>query len=308
MKKFFFTALVGAMMISCSRDNDNTNPTTPQTPATNEIGILPTKMTYSETGKADKVTTFSYNGNKLVKVARGNNNEIFTYTGDLITSMNYTDEYSFVSNFVFNYDSNGNLISEKSVSYYKRNIIFSEYDITYTINGSTVTAQSVAKNYSQLDGVLSSISTSTITYTLDEKKRPIKRVEVYEDKDLIRNTTSKGTKTFTFQYPNHHGFSENIKGMDKLSYSSFAIGFKSSFDLDHPIIYLPFSYFKKEMNAIIYSSNGSYLHGGGTDEAKTEYVVNAHNYPTGIEYKVKTLTGEFKNLFNNSYYTIEYNK
>ena len=308
MKKIFFTALVGAMMISCSRDNDNTNPTTPQTPATNEIGILPTKLTFSQTGKADKVTTFSYNGNKLVKVAHGNNNEIFTYTGDLITSMNYTDEYSFVSNFVFNYDSNGNLISEKSVSYYKRNIIFSEYDITYTINGSTVTAQSVAKNYSQLDGVLSSISTSTITYTLDEKKRPIKRVEVYEDKDLIRNTTSKGTKTFTFQYPNHHGFSENIKGMDKLSYSSFAIGFKSSFDLDHPIIYLPFSYFKKEMNAIIYSSNGSSLRGGGTDEAKTEYVVNAHNYPTGIEYKVKTLTGEFKNLFNNSYYTIEYNK
>ena len=308
MKKLLFSALVGAMIISCSRDNDNTNPTTPQTPATNEIGILPTKLTYSEPGKADKVTTFSYNGNKLVKVAHGNNNEIFTYTGDLITSMNYTDEYSFVSNFVFNYDANGNLISEKSVSYYKRNIIFSEYDITYTINGSTVTAQSVAKNYSQLDGVLSSISTSTITYTLDEKKRPIKRVEVYEDKDLIRNTTSKGTKTFTFQYPNHHGFSENIKGMDKLSYSSFAIGFKSSFDLDHPIIYLPFSYFKKEMNAIIYSSNGSSLRGGGTDEAKTEYVVNAHNYPTGIEYKVKTLTGEFKNLFNNSYYTIEYNK
>ena len=308
MKKIFFTALVGAMIISCSRDNDNTNPTTPQTPATNEIGILPTKMTYSETGKADKVTTFSYNGNKLMKVTNGFYDEIFTYTGDLITSMNYTDEYSFVSNFVFNYDANGNLISEKSVSYYKRNIIFSEYDITYTINGSTVTAQSVAKNYSQLDGVLSSISTSTITYTLDEKKRPIKRVEVYEDKDLIRNTTSKGTKTFTFQYPNHHGFSENIKGMDKLSYSSFAIGFKSSFDLDHPIIYLPFSYFKKEMNAIIYSSNGSSLRGGGTDEAKTEYVVNAHNYPTGIEYKVKTLTGEFKNLFNNSYYTIEYNK
>ena len=295
-------------MISCSRDNDNTNPTTPQTPATNEIGILPTKMTYSETGKADKVTTFSYNGNKLVKVAHGNNNEIFTYTGDLITSMNYTDDYSFISNFVFNYDANGNLISEKSVSYYKRNIIFSEYDITYTINGSTVTAQSVAKNYSQLDGVLSSISTSTITYTLDEKKRPIKRVEVYEDKDLIRNTTSKGTKTFTFQYPNHHGFSENIKGMDKLSYSSFAIGFKSSFDLDHPIIYLPFSYIKEDINSTTYHSDGFSYRGFGTDEFKTEYVVNAHNYPTGIEYKVKTLTGEFKNLFNNSYYTIEYNK
>ena len=148
MKKIFFTALVGAMMISCSRDNDNTGS------VTNDTSILPTKFTHSRTSGEDIVYTFSYNGNKLVKVAHGNNNEIFTYTGDLITSMNYTDEYSFVSNFVFNYDANGNLISEKSVSYYKRNIIFSEYDITYTINGSTVTAQRIYKAYINFDGML----------------------------------------------------------------------------------------------------------------------------------------------------------
>ena len=57
MKKLLFSALVGAMIISCSRDNDNTNPTTPQTPATNETGILPTKLTFSQTGKADEVAT-----------------------------------------------------------------------------------------------------------------------------------------------------------------------------------------------------------------------------------------------------------
>ena len=295
MKKILFSALVGAMMISCSRDNDDTGS------VTNDTSILPTKMTYSETnGKI--VYTFSYNGNKLMKITDGFYDEIFTYTRDLITSINYTAGKSFV----FNYDSNGNLISEKYVNYNTDKIKTSEYNITYAINGSTVTAQSVAKYYSQSDEVLS--ITSNITYTLDEKKRPIKKVVVYEKKDIINNITYRGTNTFTFQYPNHHGFSENIKGMDKLYYSSFAIGFESSFDLDHPIIYLPFSYFKKEMNAIIYSSNGSSLRGGGTDEAKTEYVVNAHNYPTGIEYKVKTLTGEFKNLFNNSYYTIEYNK
>jgi len=67
MKKILFSALVGAMIISCSRDNDNTNPTTPQTLATNETGILPTKLTSSQTGEADKVTTFSYNGNMLIK-------------------------------------------------------------------------------------------------------------------------------------------------------------------------------------------------------------------------------------------------
>ena len=293
MKKFFFTALVGAMMISCSRDNDDTGS------VTNDTSILPTKIISSYKYREDIETTYTYNGNKLVKESSKYGNDIFyTYTGDLITS-----KYGKGWSRTFTYDSNGNLISEKLMR--GKNSID---DITYTINGSTVTAQRISKGYNKSDGALSYTITSNITYTLDEKKRPIKKVEVYESKDLIRNITDKGTDTYTFQYPNHHGFSENIKGMDKLSYSSFAIGFKSSFDLDHPIIYLPFSYFKKEMNAIIYSSNGSYLHGGGTDEAKTEYVVNAHNYPTGIEYKVKTLTGEFKNLFNNSYYTIEYNK
>ena len=293
MKKFFFTALVGAMMISCSRDNDDTGS------VTNDTSILPTKIISSYKYREDIETTYTYNGNKLVKESSKYGNDIFyTYTGDLITS-----KYGKGWSRTFTYDSNGNLISEKLMR--GKNSVD---DITYTINGSTVTAQRIYKAYNNFDGMLYSTITSNITYTLDEKKRPIKKVEVYESKDLVRNITDKGTDTYTFQYPNHHGFSENIKGMDKLSYSSFAIGFKSSFDLDHPIIYLPFSYFKKEMNAIIYSSNGSSLRGGGTDEAKTEYVVNAHNYPTGIEYKVKTLTGEFKNLFNNSYYTIEYNK
>ena len=293
MKKFFFTALVGAMIITCSRDNDDTGS------VTNDTSILPTKIISSYKYREDIETTYTYNGNKLVKESSKYGNDIFyTYTGDLITS-----KYGKGWSRTFTYDSNGNLISEKLMR--GKNSID---DITYTINGSTVTAQRISKGYNKSDGALSYTITSNITYTLDEKKRPIKKVEVYESKDLVRNITDKGTDTYTFQYPNHHGFSENIKGMDKLSYSSFAIGFKSSFDLDHPIIYLPFSYFKKEMNAIIYSSNGSSLRGGGTDEAKTEYVVNAHNYPTGIEYKVKTLTGEFKNLFNNSYYTIEYNK
>ena len=300
MKKIFFTALVGAMLISCSRDNDNTNPTTPQTPATNEIGILPTKLTFSQTGKADKVTTFSYNGNKLVKVAHGNNNEIFTYTGDLITSMNYTDEYSFVSNFVFNYDANGNLISEKSVSYYKRNIIFSEYDITYTINGSTVTAQSVAKNYSQLDGVLSSISTSTITYTLDEKKRPIKYTITSQKVGTEENAILNGTCTYS--YNNHMSVMQNITGMDKLAYSSVALGLsyyskRSNFTVEvQDYLLLPFSYAKEDL------SSYSYPH-----EEKIEYTLNANNYPTRTKkLSYNPYNGQYED--NGYYYTIEYNK
>ena len=299
MKKFFFTALVGVMMISCSRDNDDTGS------VTNDTSILPTKMTYSETnGKI--VYTFSYNGNKLMKITDGFYDEIFTYTRDLITSINYTAGKSFV----FNYDSNGNLISEKYVNYNTDKIKTSEYNITYAINGSTVTAQSVAKYYSQSDEVLS--ITSNITYTLDEKKRPIKKVVVYEKKDIINNITYRGTNTFTFQYPNHHGFSENIKGMDKLYYSYFAFGINRAEDLNYPVayrVYLPFSYFKEEMYVTrLYPAGIPSPHGFATDEGKIEYVVNAHNYPTRIKYKFKSGSGEFESTTNDGYYTIEYNK
>ena len=297
MKKLLFSALVGAMIISCSRDNDNTNPTTPQTPATNETGILPVKFIYSRTGKADEVITFSYDGNKLMKVTRDNKDVIYTYTGDLITSINNPNE----SSFVFNYDSNGNLISEKEESY-SGTIKVLEENTTYTINGSTVTAQKISKNYDDITGTLSSISTSTITYTLDAKKRPIKSVEVSENKDTAGNITLKENNTFTYQYANHHSFSENIKGMDKLTYSSVAIEGEDSDNM-----FFPISYIKEEINRSFYHSGSPYHNDNYTRESKVEYTLNTNNYPTKIQYKTKNpATGQYKN--SDFYYTIEYNK
>ena len=297
MKKLLFSALVGAMMISCSRDNDNTNPTTPQAPAISQTRILPTKLTSSKTGKADEVSTFSYNGNKLVKATYDNKDEIYTYTGDLITSINNPNGGSYV----FNYDSNGNLISEKGESY-NGSIKFNENNITYTVNGSTVTAQKISKNYDYTDGTLSSISTSTITYTLDAKKRPIKRVEVSEERDSTGNLIEKtNNNTTTYQYANHHSLIENIKGMDKLNYSSVAIGGEDSDD-----IFFPISYAKKEINETLYHSGSPYQNGNYTRESMVEYTLNTNNYPTKIQFKTKDpATGQYK---NSSYYTIEYNK
>ena len=298
MKKFLFSALVGAMIISCSRDNDNSNPTTPQTPAISQTVILPTKLTLSQTGKADEVTTFSYNGNKLMKVTHHDNkDQTYTYIGDLITSMNNANEGSYV----FNYDSNGNLISEKGESY-NGSIKFNENDITYTINGSTVTAQKISKNYNPLDGTYSSTTTSTITYTLDTKKRPIKIVEISERKDAAGNITQKDNNTFTYQYANHHSLIENIKGMDKLNYSSVAIG-----EEDSDNIFFPVSYIKEEINRSFYHSGSPYHNDNYTRESMVEYSLNTNNYPTKIQRKTKDpATGQYKN--SDYYRTIEYNK
>ena len=297
MKKLLFSALVGAMIISCSRDNDNTNPTTPQTPATNETGILPTKLTSSQTGEADKVTTFSYNGNKLMKVTRDNKDQTYTYTGDLITSINNPDG----SSHVFNYDSNGNLISEKGESY-NGSIKFNENNITYIVNGSTVTAQKISKNYDDITGTLSSISTSTITYTLDAKKRPIKSVEISEERDSIGNLIEKtNNNTTTYQYANHHSLIENIVGFDKLTYSDFL---SNNEDFPHDIV----SYMKEDINRTHYHFGGSPDNDSYINEVKVEYSVNTNNYPIKIQPKAKNhINGQFENR-NNSYFTIEYNK
>ena len=300
MKKLLFSALVGAMIISCSRDNDNTNPTTPQKPATSEIGILPVKYSYYDdrSNQLSAEITFIYNGTKLTKLIH-NDGDVsnVSYNGNLITSIINSKMSS-----EFGYDSNGNLTSEK-LKRFSNSTKTSENDITYTINGSTVTAQKISKNYDYRDGTLSSITTSTITYTLDAKKRPIKRVEVSEERDSTGNLIEKtNNNTTTYQYANHHSLIENIKGMDKLNYSSFAIGGEDSDN-----IFFPVSYIKQEINRSFYHS-GSLSHNNNyTREYMVEYTLNTNNYPTKIQFKTKDpATGQYKN--SDYYRTIEYNK
>ena len=267
MKKFFFTALVGAMMISCSRDNDDTGS------VTNDTSILPTKIISSYKYREDIETTYTYNGNKLVK-----------------ESSKYGKGWSRT----FTYDSNGNLISEKLMR--GKNSVD---DITYTINGSTVTAQRISKGYNKSDGALSYTITSNITYTLDEKKRPIKYTIALQ-KVGEENVNLNGTCTYS--YNNHMSVMQNITGMDKLAYSSVALGLsyyskRSNFTVEvQDYLLLPFSYAKEDL------SSYSYPH-----ESKIEYTLNANNYPTRTKkLSYNPYNGQYED--NGYYYTIEYNK
>ena len=275
-------------MISCSRDNDDTGS------VTNDTSILPTKMTYSETGKADEVITFSYNGNKLVKLTHNNKDVIFTYTGDLITSVRSEDYY-----IKFGYDANGNLISEYE-ELYRQGDATTEKNTTYTINGSTITAE-------QTSGILGTernTFVSTITYTLDAQKRPIKIVEASEQKDTWGKITQKDDNTFIYQYADHHSFLKNIKGLDKLYYSSLTIKKEKINGL-----VFPFSYTRGELITYLYDQPiGHYPSAEGyTYQTKAAYTLNTNGYPTKIAYKTRdTVTlGLYE---DNGYYTIEYNK
>ena len=301
MKKLLFSALMGAMMISCNRDNDNTNPTTPQTPATNETGILPVKFIYSRTGRANEVTAFSYNGNKLAKITSGSAQSIITYTGNLITSISGNEGTSYV----FNYDSNGNLISESyTYNHEGTSIKGGEAHITYTINNSTtITAQKTFKQYDNPSGSLASTRTSTITYTLDAQKRPIKSVEVSEERDSTGNLIEKiNNNNTTYQYAPYNNYVKNIVGFDKLTYSDFLSD--SNEDFPHDIV----SYMKEDINRTYYHFGGSPHNESYINEVKVEYSVNANNYPIKIQPKAKNHINRQFETINNSYFTIEYNK
>ena len=293
MKKLLFSALMGAMIISCNRDNDNVSPA----PTIDDPSILPTKFTYFRFGDDEEVITFSYDGNKLVKLTQNNKDVIYTYTGDLITSVRSDDKY-----LEFSYDANGNLMHEYE-ELYNQGVKTNEKSTTYIVNGSTITAEQTSENYDSSGRWLNYTTVSTITYTLDAQKRPIKEVEVSEKKYATGKIAQKDNNISTYEYANHHSFLKNIKGMDKLYYSSLAIGLKKISGM-----VFPYSYTKDEANATIYDSSGNpSLDENFAYETKAEYTLNTNNYPTKIVYKTKYYdTGEFED--GGSYYTIEYNK
>jgi lipoprotein len=290
MRKLLFSALMGAMIISCNRDNDNVSPA----PTIDDPSILPTKFTYFIPGDDEEVITFSYDENKLVKLTQNNKDVIFTYTGNLITSIRSEDKY-----LEFGYDANGNLISEYE-ELYNQGAKINEKNTTYTINGSTITAE-------QTSGILGTernTFVSTITYTLDAQKRPIKIVEASEQKDTWGKITQKDDNTFIYQYADHHSFLKNIKGLDKLYYSSLTIKKEKINGL-----VFPFSYTRGELITYLYDQPiGHYPSAEGyTYQTKAAYTLNTNGYPTKIAYKTRdTVTlGLYE---DNGYYTIEYNK
>ena len=286
MKKLLFSALVGAMIISCSRDNDNTNPTTPQTPATSETGILPVKFTSSN----GKIATMTYNGNKLAKIIDDGTIWNVTYNGNLIKSIKSDGNL-----YEFNYDSNGNLISEKLIIYYNDNTTKNE-EIEFTYN---ITGQKINKLY-LTNGTLNETKTSTINYTLDAQKRPLTTKTEYKRYSPANVLTFETKMLSTYQYANYNNIVKNIVGFDKLVYSDFILDDELPFDI--------ISYLKEEVTNTNYSSGvPSPAPGGFVNELKYEHTVNSNNYPIKKENLEKnSTTGQFQK--NGYYHTIEYNK
>lgn len=191
MKKliYAFSAMV-LLFASCSSDSESTT--------TNMPSNLPTKMIedYIWQGNiVDKVTrNFVYNGNKLVEMTYEGDHapykEVFTYTGDLITKIEYFENDDLYQVEEFQYDGQGRLtlsqkfegealdvLNEQNTYIYnadgtfirnRTNDFVDSTDKFYIVNGE------ISKIESIQNGEVYAPSTQLITY--DAKNNPFKNI------------------------------------------------------------------------------------------------------------------------------------
>ena len=295
MRKFIYYALIGALIVSCTRDNveltpPNKTPNVPEAPKGSDI--LPTKIThhYPGTTEPDEVFVFEYDEkekNLLKKIGDG----VVTYKAGLIDSVKTYEKFH-----RFQYDSNKNLVYEESANFYL-GAVRSHQEVTYKYNGNTLVAEKQLFRYTYR-GEIYDKTVSTITYTLDGQKRPIKMEEEYKSMMLRDNTEilkAKGTIVTTQSYEDHNNVLKNVKGFDNLAYSSFIR------EIDTPWSLI--SFVKKEENRIAQPSGDQYTF---VYESSREHIVNPNNYITEIKLSEKNIsTGAMEEVRRT---TIEYNK
>jgi len=207
------------LLFSCSKDNvnDSSNP--------DSSSILVKKITTTSSNNTN-TDVYSYNGNKLTEVHKGNSSEYvkFTYQGDFITRMafyvanNQSGDYT-------DYFYSNNLLSQSKA--YSANVLQAKFDylhntdgtieiteITYS-NGTTYTDKT--KEYFDSSGNLIKKEElrysppPTTIYGYDNKNNPLKNITGWNIcfpsniNNKIKVNYSNIIETFSYQY-NSQGY------------------------------------------------------------------------------------------------------
>lgn len=206
MKKLILPFVLGAMLISCSRDNDDVAATpNPENPTTaTETPVLLTKLVNVEEDGSIETTHFEYDGDKLTKIYGGyesgswSHESVITYTGDLITSIKGKTSNNEGEETIFDYDEQNRLktvtetIKGSSATYtntrhYTHNVdgtvVVREVKKTDYINASlSDTEKEKTMTYTVVNGLITKIeynengSISTEFYTYDDKNGSFKNI------------------------------------------------------------------------------------------------------------------------------------
>lgn len=242
MKKLILPFVLGAMMVSCSRDNDDAgltpNPNNPTTPA--ETPVLLTKIVDTDENGDVETTQFEYDGDKLTKMSISERNgteayeAVYTYTGDLITFIKQKEGDGETSETTLAYDDQKRLKTSTEIS--RGNTTVSTYTRHYTHNADgTVVVREIRKRehingsfpntesektitYTIVNGLITKVEntegghTSTDVYTYDDKNAPFKNV--------------RGLKEAMFEFVGDvivtgvvHNMTSSVEGQDTFTYT-----------------------------------------------------------------------------------------
>lgn len=189
MKKSIFLLLIFFTLFSCSKDDDN---------IIKDDSVLVKRI---ETSDGSFYTTFTYEGNMLVKISSSNGYyQIYTYTGDLITHVDMynsanmsrgSEDLEYFNNKLYTikkYGPDGKITGKAEFTYNSdESIITCGATKYYLLNGNIVKIEESLTNY--------------CSYTYDNKNNPfknimgIKSMNSFYDSEFIGNANNVLTIT-----------------------------------------------------------------------------------------------------------------
>lgn len=213
MKKLILPLVMGLMLGSCSRDNEENIVNNPITPPV-ETPILPTEMV-EEDGGERIVTTFNYDIDKLKEIqTKSPDNDwskySFTYSGDDITKIVMTESNGDKAEYNFVYQ-NGKLVSANYV--HNESDYENRANITYTHNNDgTISINERVSSTNSQDANYRRHKNATTILTFDANQ-DITKIAFTEENDHHIGDTK-----ITTQYDTKFSPFKNIKGLNPLIY------------------------------------------------------------------------------------------
>ncbi|MFC2450323.1 MAG: hypothetical protein ACFNQA_03050 [Flavobacteriaceae bacterium] len=221
MKKLILPLCFGFVLASCSRDNHSeefvNNPKT----TTQEIPVLLTKVVNVEENGDVEISTYEYDGDKVLKFTSGYENgwsrsNISNYTGDLVSSIISTENNGEKETTNFTYNSKNKIEKSVSVNVVKLNdgngnvvTTTNVKNYTYNAGGIVVVNESNKTEYS-IDSQFNMVGNAKYTYTI-QNDLIVKLVKENED----------GVTTITYRYDDKNAPMKNIKGVSAVIYEMF---------------------------------------------------------------------------------------
>lgn len=192
---FFLSGFL--LLISCSNDDCEK--------AMESESVLPKKLIVTEKGSSESlVTTFVYDGNKILSINKKNEKIIYSYNGDKI-----------VKEIKFHLENNQEQKYSESTFIYNKNHLETVNTMSY---GNEITCKYVYNS----DGTITKLNYKPIGKSEKELREDVEEVLIFKDGNLIKGIESYKVEDFTYirtieyEYDNMCNAFKNVLGLNQI--------------------------------------------------------------------------------------------